>query len=127
MPELGVAGVGGERGVLKAPVLCFCSASKSSCSSLGRRGGEGPLPKGGAELRCEAEVLRGAAAVGALREAGVCCAMRRERWRGRRVRARCIVGAGRWCCRDGMGVVVKGWFKEREMLEFFAWVGNAAR
>lgn len=31
----------GERGVLKAPVDCSWSFSKISCSSLGRRGGEG--------------------------------------------------------------------------------------
>ena len=34
--------VGASRGVEKAPVDCFCSFSKSSCSSLGRRGGAGP-------------------------------------------------------------------------------------
>ena len=30
------------RGVLNAPVDCFWSFSKSSCSSFGRRGGAGP-------------------------------------------------------------------------------------
>lgn len=34
--------LGGARGVENAPVDCFCSCSKISCSSLGRRGGEGP-------------------------------------------------------------------------------------
>lgn len=30
-------------GVLKAPVDCFCSCSKISCSSFGNLGGEGPF------------------------------------------------------------------------------------
>lgn len=84
-------GVGGwlDCGVLNAPVLCRCSFSKSSCSSLGRRGGEGPLPKGGrgGVLRWGVVVLKNAKAVvmGVRR-------WRWERWRGRRVRAvRCIV------------------------------------
>lgn len=34
------------RGVLKAPVDSFWRRSNISCSSLGRRGGAGPLPKG---------------------------------------------------------------------------------
>jgi hypothetical protein len=34
------------RGVLKAPVDSFWSLSNISCSSLGSRGGAGPLPKG---------------------------------------------------------------------------------
>lgn len=38
-------GVGVSRGVLNAPVLCFWSFSKSSCSSRGRRGGAGPVLK----------------------------------------------------------------------------------
>ena len=40
-------------GVLKAPVLCFCSFSNISCSSLGRRGGEGPEPNGDCAVRAE--------------------------------------------------------------------------
>lgn len=35
---------GADRGVLKAPVDCFWRFSKISCSSFGRRGGEGPFP-----------------------------------------------------------------------------------
>lgn len=38
--------LGGVRGVLKAPVDSFWSRSNISCSSLGRRGGAAPLPKG---------------------------------------------------------------------------------
>jgi hypothetical protein len=59
-------GVSMSLGVLKAPVLCFCSFSKSSCSSLGRRGGAGPEPKGACAYRVE--MLK----------------VRRESWRGRR-------------------------------------------
>lgn len=61
-------------GVLKAPVLCFCSFSKISCSSLGRRGGEGPEPNGDCAVRAD---------------------MAKERLdscRGRRTRARIAVG-----------------------------------
>jgi hypothetical protein len=63
-------GVSMSLGVLKAPVLCFWSFSKSSCSSLGRRGGAGPEPKGACAYRVE--VLN----------------VRRESWRGRRVMVR---------------------------------------
>ena len=63
-------GVSMSLGVLKAPVLCFCSFSKSSCSSLGRRGGAGPEPKGA--CACRAEMLN----------------VRRESWRGRRATVR---------------------------------------
>ena len=73
VPELGVAGVGGERGVLKAPVLCFCSFSNSSCSSLGRRGGAGPEPNGDCALR--GDVVK----------------VRRDSCRGRRARLRIVV------------------------------------
>ena len=39
-------GVEEALGVLKAPVLAFCSCSNISCSSFGRRGGEGAVLKG---------------------------------------------------------------------------------
>lgn len=79
--EVGVAGVAadGPRGVLKAPVLCFCRRSKISCSSLGRRGGAGESENGadgrGVVLRARNRIAR------------------RERWRGARrsVRVDCIV------------------------------------
>ncbi len=35
-----------DAGVENAPVDCRCRASKSSCSSFGSRGGEGPVRKG---------------------------------------------------------------------------------
>lgn len=40
--ELFAASLSGCRGVLNAPVDCCCSFSKISCSSFGRRGGDGP-------------------------------------------------------------------------------------
>jgi hypothetical protein len=94
-------------GVEKAPVLCFCSFSKSSCSSLGRRGGAGPDLK---DVEWRAEMLK----------------VRRESWRGRRamrrdamVRAveyrltddcRWSIATSRvkWCAVAGVGVVGKG-------------------
>lgn len=98
------------RGVLNAPVLWRWSFSKISCSSFGRRGGEGPLPKGGGGgallllllllWRWEGDVLKNAEA--AWVDVGV--RRHRERWRGRRVRAvRCIfdgiMGENRWFVR----------------------------
>jgi hypothetical protein len=56
--------------VLKAPVLAFWSFSKISCSSLGRRGGAGPVLK---DVDVRLEVLKA----------------RRERRRGRRAVRRC--------------------------------------
>ena len=70
---LGVeVGVSMSFGVLKAPVLCFCSFSKISWSSLGRRGGAGPEPKGA--CACRVEMLK----------------VRRESWRGRRATVRIV-------------------------------------
>jgi hypothetical protein len=43
-------------GVLKAPVLFFCSFSNSSWSSFGRRGGAGPEPNGFCACRTVAVV-----------------------------------------------------------------------
>lgn len=60
-------------GVLKAPVLCFCSFSKISCSSLGRRGGEGPEPNGDCAVRADMPKER------------------RDSCRGRRIKARIAV------------------------------------
>lgn len=37
---------GSSRGVLNAPVLCFCKRSKISCSSFGSRGGAGAFSNG---------------------------------------------------------------------------------
>jgi hypothetical protein len=72
---------GEDSGVLKAPVLCCCSFSKSSCSSFGRRGGAGPLPN---EVVWRVEMLK-------LRIESA----RRERRRGKPVIAPCIVKAFR--------------------------------
>lgn len=47
------------RGVLNAPVLAFWSFSNISCSSFGRRGGEGPRLKGEGGERRVVVVLRG--------------------------------------------------------------------
>lgn len=74
--EVGVGGADSasiSRGVLKAPVLCFCSFSNSSCSSLGRRGGAGPEPNGDCALR--GDVVK----------------VRRDSCRGRRARLRIVV------------------------------------
>ena len=51
---------GGDRGVENAPVDSRWSDSKSSCSSLGRRSGDGELNGGGwlAEMRRVAENAR---------------------------------------------------------------------
>ena len=77
----GSSGFGWE----KAPVDCFCSFSKSSWSSFGRRGGEGPPNM----EEVEVEVLNAAA--------------RRESWRGRWVMVRSIV------------VVIVGLFVEMDL------------
>lgn len=72
---------GSSRGVLNAPVLWRCRRSKSSCSSLGRRGGAGPFLKGDWEAWGR-EVVR----------------ERRESGRGRRRIARRIVVDGIVAC-----------------------------
>jgi hypothetical protein len=65
--EVGAGAGDSDLGVLKAPVLCFCSFSKISCSSFGRRGGAGLVLN---------EVARGRHVLKA----------RRERRRGKRLR-----------------------------------------
>lgn len=66
--------LGVERGVEKAPVDCRWRRSKISCSSFGRRGGDGP-PKGEGVFCWRMDVVKA----------------RRDSRRGRR-RARCMIG-----------------------------------
>jgi hypothetical protein len=90
MRMLGVeVGVSMSLGVLKAPVLWRCSFSKISWSSLGRRGGAGPDPKGACAWWVE--VLK----------------VRRESWRGRRAMVRIVAAmvgdcAGNWSANEGV-------------------------
>jgi len=69
-------------GVLKAPVLCFCSFSKISCSSFGRRGGAGLVLK---EVARERHVLKA----------------RRERRRGKRLKFCAAILMNRMNCGKG--------------------------
>jgi hypothetical protein len=97
-------------GCEKAPVDCFCSFSKSSCSSLGRRGGAGPPKR---EDEWAGEVLNVRA--------------RGARWRGMEVIVRsmvvCVVSMG--VCARSIDVVVRSlWTKDMcRVLAVLMWDG----